>query len=413
MMAGSKRIVITGLGCISPLAADVDNTWSAIIAGKSGAKLITAFDTSDISTKFSCSTAHFKPEDYLDKAEIRRNDTFIIQGYCAADQAIKHSGIEVTEENSNRIGVIIGSGIGGIDSIEKSRDQVAANKNRRISPFFIPGSITNMASGLVSIKHNLKGPTFSIVSACTTSTHCIGTGARMIQTGDADCMVVGGSEYAHTKLSMLGFGNARALSVRNDSPETASRPFDVDRDGFVMGDGAAVIILESYEFAKKRGATIIAELAGYGMCSDAFHITQPAASGEGAINCMKLAMNDAQVMPEQIDYINAHGTSTPTGDMVEAKAINAVFPKSVLVSSTKSMTGHLLGAAGSMEAIFSILAVKKNILPPTINVFNQDPKCDIDCIANTSREVSCNYAISNSFGFGGTNGTLVFKKFAG
>ena len=399
------------MGCVSPLAANVTKTWEAILKGKSGARVIDKFDTSDLSSKIICPVVDYDPSDLVDVKDIRRNDPFIVDGLHAAHQAISHANLVATEENSHKIGSIIGSGIGGLSSIEACRDHIVANDIRKISPFWVPGCLINMVSGNVSIKHNFRGPNFAIVSACASGTHSIGNAMRLIRYGDADCMVVGGAENVYRKTVVAGFGNAKALSKRNDNPQAASRPFDSNRDGFVVGCGSAVMVIESLEFARARGATILAELAGYGASSDAYHVTQPRSDGLGPINCMKMALRDAQINPEQIDYINAHGTSTPAGDKTEANAINAIFPKKVPVSSTKSMIGHLLGAAGSMEAIFSVLAVRDNVMPPTINIENQDPECDINCIKTTPLEAQCNYALSNSFGFGGTNGTLIFKKF--
>ncbi|MDI9347058.1 MAG: beta-ketoacyl-ACP synthase II [Methylacidiphilales bacterium] len=410
-MSNKVRVVVTGLGCVSPLGQDYDTTWKNLISGKSGAKPITHFDASDIATKFCCPVVDYDISSFIDAKEARRNDPFIIHGICAAVQAIHESQLVADEISCHRIGVSIGSGIGGINFIEASHSLIESKSYRKITPFFIPGSITNMISGNISIRFNFKGPSFSIVSACTTGTHNIGNAMRLIQCGDADAMVVGGSECASTKLGIVGFGNARALSTRNDDPLTASRPFDVDRDGFVMGDGAAVIVIESLEFAQRRGAKILAELVGYGTSSDAYHITSPSENGEGPIRCMKNALIDAKITPEEINYINAHGTSTPAGDVIESKAIGSIFPSSIQVSSTKSMTGHLLGASGSIEAIFCILATINNIIPPTINVFNQDPDCKIDCVPNKARASEISYALSNSFGFGGTNGSLIFKKF--
>ena len=408
-----RRIVVTGLGMLTPVGNTVDETWKNIVAGKSGISAITAFDTTNFPVKISGSVKDFDATLYIPKKDLKKMDPFIHFGIAAGIQAMEDAGLEVTEENAERIGVAIGSGIGGLPGIERNRDQYVAGGARKISPFFVPSSIINMVSGNLSIMKGLKGPNISIVSACTTGAHNIGDAARMIAYGDADVMIAGGSEMSTSPLGVGGFAAARALSTRNDDPEAASRPWDIDRDGFVLGDGAGVVVLEEYEFAKKRGAKIYCELAGYGMSGDAHHMTQPSPSGEGPARCMHNALNDAGLNKEDVGYINAHGTSTPAGDKAETQALKRAMgdhSKDVVVSSTKSMTGHLLGAAGGIEAIFAILALKDQVIPPTINLDNQDPECDMDFCANTARDAKLNVTLSNSFGFGGTNGTLLFKS---
>ena len=408
-----RRIVVTGLGMLTPVGNTVDETWKNIVAGKSGISAITAFDTTNFPVKISGSVKDFDATLYIAKKDLKKMDPFIHFGIAAGIQAMEDAGLEVTEENAERIGVAIGSGIGGLPGIERNRDQYVAGGARKISPFFVPSSIINMVSGNLSIMKGLKGPNISIVSACTTGAHNIGDAARMIAYGDADVMIAGGSEMSTSPLGVGGFAAARALSTRNDDPEAASRPWDIDRDGFVLGDGAGVVVLEEYEFAKKRGAKIYCELAGYGMSGDAHHMTQPSPSGEGPARCMHNALNNAGLNREDVGYINAHGTSTPAGDKAETQALKRAMgdhSKNVVVSSTKSMTGHLLGAAGGIEAIFAILALKDQIIPPTINLDNQDPECDMDFCANTARDAKLNVTLSNSFGFGGTNGTLLFKN---
>lgn len=407
-----RRVVITGLGLLTPVGNNVEESWKNIVAGKSGIAPITAFDASQFSTRISGSVKNFDAGEYLSFKDIKKMDTFIHFGIAAGIQALEDSGVEVTDANAERIGVAIGSGIGGLPTIEKNRDAYVNGGPRKISPFFVPSSIINMVSGNLSIMRGLKGPNISIVSACTTGAHNIGDAARMISYGDADIMVAGGAEMATSALGVGGFAAARALSARNDDPEAASRPWDRDRDGFVLGDGAGVVVLEEYEMAKQRGAHIYCELVGYGMSGDAYHMTSPSEGGEGAARCMINALNDAQLNAEDVDYINAHGTSTPAGDIAEAKAVKLALgdhAHSMVVSSTKSMTGHLLGAAGGIEAIFSILALRDQVVPPTINLENQDPECDLDFVANTAREMKLSVTMSNSFGFGGTNGTCVFK----
>ncbi len=409
----NRRVVITGLGLLTPVGNTVEESWKNIIAGKSGIAPITSFDASQFSARISGSVKNFDPALYIKPKDIKKMDTFVHYGIAAGIQALDDSGLQVSEENADMIGVAIGSGIGGLPYIEKQRDIYNASGPRKISPFFVPSSIINMVSGNLSIMRGLGGPNIAIVSACTTGAHNIGDAGRMISYGDADAMVAGGAEMATSALGIGGFAAARALSTRNDDPEAASRPWDKDRDGFVLGDGAGVVVLEEYEMAKKRGANIYCELAGYGMSGDAYHMTSPLMGGEGAARCMNNAMNDAGLNAQDIDYINAHGTSTPAGDLAETNAVKLAMGEhayKLVVSSTKSMTGHLLGAAGGIEAIFSILALRDQVVPPTINLDNQDPECDLDYVANTAREMKLNATMSNSFGFGGTNGTCIFKK---
>jgi 3-oxoacyl-[acyl-carrier-protein] synthase II len=408
-----RRVVVTGLGCVSPVGNNVADSWAALIEGKSGIATITKFDATPFSTRFAGEVKGFNIEDYIPGKEARHMDTFIHYGMAAGIQAIADSGLAVTDENADRIGVIVGSGIGGLPMIEETHAELANRGPRRISPFFVPASIINMISGHLSIKYGFKGPNLAIVTACTTGLHCIGAAARMIEYGDADVMIAGGAESTVSPLGVGGFAAARALSARNDDPATASRPWDKDRDGFVLGEGAGVMVLEEYEFAKARGAKIYAEVLGFGMSADAHHMTAPLEDGDGARRCMISAMNNAGINADQVHYVNAHGTSTPLGDIAETVAIKRALgdhAKSVVVNSTKSMTGHLLGGAGGLESVFTVLAIHKQISPPTINIFNQDPACDLDYCANTAREMQINIAVKNSFGFGGTNGTLVFGK---
>ncbi len=408
-----RRVVVTGLGLLTPVGNTVEESWKNIVAGKSGIAPITSFDASQFSTRISGSVKNFDATQYLSPKEMKKMDIFIHFGIAAGIQALEDAGLEVTEENADRIGVAIGSGIGGLPMIEKNRDAYVNGGPRKISPFFVPSSIINMVSGNLSIMKGLRGPNISIVSACTTGAHNIGDAARMICYGDADVMIAGGSEMATSALGIGGFAAARALSTRNEDPEAASRPWDVDRDGFVLGDGAGVVVLEEYEMAKARGANIYCELAGYGMSSDAYHMTAPSEGGEGAARCMLNALRDAGLNTDDVDYINAHGTSTPAGDVAETLAIKLALgdhARKMLVSSTKSMTGHLLGAAGGIEAIFSILALRDQVVPPTINLDKQDPECDLDYVPHTAREAKLGVTMSNSFGFGGTNGTLVFTR---
>ncbi len=408
-----RRVVVTGLGCISPVGNTVAASWDALIAGKSGIATITKFDASAFSTHFAGEVKGFNIEDYIPGKEARHMDTFIHYGMAAGMQAMQDSGLEVTEANAERIGVLVGSGIGGLPMIEETHAELTNRGPRRISPFFVPASIINMISGHLSIKYGLKGPNLAIVTACTTGLHCIGEAGRLIEYGDADVMIAGGAESTVSPLGLGGFAAARALSSRNDDPATASRPWDVDRDGFVLGEGAGVMVLEEYEHAKARGAKIYAELLGFGMSADAHHMTAPLEDGDGARRCMLSAMRNAGVNADQINYVNAHGTSTPLGDVAETVAIKRALgdaASKVVVNSTKSMTGHLLGGAGGLESVFTVLAVHKQISPPTITIFNPDPACDLDYCANTAREMPINVALKNSFGFGGTNGSLVFAK---
>jgi len=409
----NRRVVVTGLGCISPIGNTIAEAWESALAGKSGIANITRFDASPFSTRFAGEVKNFNVEDYLPGKEGRHMDTFIHFGMAAGIQALQDSGIEVTEQNADRIGVMVGSGIGGLPMIEATKEEYDSRGPRRISPFFVPASIINMISGDLSIKFGLRGPNLAIVTACTTGLHCIGAAARLIEYGDADVMIAGGAESTVSPLGLGGFASARALSSRNDDPATASRPWDRDRDGFVLGEGAGVMVLEEYEHAKARGAKIYAEVVGFGMSADANHITAPLEDGSGASRCMVSAMNYAGINPDQVHYVNAHGTSTPVGDVAEVKGIKRTFgdhASKLVVNSTKSMTGHLLGGAGGLESVFTVLAIHNQISPPTINIFNQDPECDLDFCANTAREMKIDYAVKNSFGFGGTNGTLVFAK---
>jgi 3-oxoacyl-[acyl-carrier-protein] synthase II len=410
----SRRVVVTGLGIVSPVGSTIDSAWSDICNGKSGISKIEVFDASDFSVQISGAVKGFNAEDYIPKKEQKKMDAFIHYGMGAGIQAIEDAGLEVTDENAERIGVLIGSGIGGLPGIEKSVAGYLKSGPRKISPFFVPANIVNMVSGDLSIKYGLKGPNMSIVSACASGTHSIGDAARMIAYGDVDCMIAGGAEMATCPLGIGGFAAARALCAsHNDDPEGASRPWDKDRDGFVLGDGAGVLVLEEYEIAKARGAKIYCELAGYGMSSDAHHMTQPAEGGEGAARCMINGLKDAGINPDQVDYINAHGTSTPAGDIAETQAVKAALGDhayKVAVSSSKSMTGHLLGAAGGVEAVFSVLALHHKVAPPTINYQTPDPECVLDYVPNAARDLDIKVTVSNSFGFGGTNGTLVFKR---
>ncbi|MEW6038080.1 MAG: beta-ketoacyl-ACP synthase II [Pseudomonadota bacterium] len=410
-----RRVVITGLGMVCPVGLNVPESWDSILNGRSGIGPIEHFDVSDFATRFGGSVHNFDVTRYLPEKEAKKMDAFIHYGMAAGSQAFEDSGLEVTEANADRLGVCVGSGIGGITGIEHGYGVFLKGGPRKISPFFVPANIINMISGNLSIKYGLKGPNYAIVTACATATHSIGSAARVIQYGDADVMVAGGAEMASSPTALGGFISARALSRRNDDPARASRPWDKDRDGFVLGDGAGVVVLEELEHARKRGARIYAELIGFGMSGDAHHMTQPPEDGEGAARCMAHAMRDAGVNPEDIDYINAHGTSTPAGDLAETRAMKAVLGPhaySTAISSTKSMTGHLLGAAGGIEAIFSVLAIRDRVVPPTINLDTPDPECDLDYVPHTAREKDLEVVMSNSFGFGGTNATLIFKKFA-
>ncbi|CAM3823600.1 beta-ketoacyl-ACP synthase II [Vreelandella rituensis] len=412
-MMGRKRVVVTGLGLVTPVGNTVDESWSNIVAGKSGIATIEDFDTSGFSTRFGGSVKDFDISPYLNPKDARKMDMFIQYGMAAGAQAINDSGIECTDGNADRIGVAIGSGIGGLSMIEHNYNAMLKGGPRRISPFFVPGSIINMISGNLAIQHGFRGPNIAITTACTTGTHNIGYSARTIAYGDADVMVCGGAEMATTPLGLGGFAAARALSTRNDDPEAASRPWDRDRDGFVLSDGAGVLVLEEYEHAKARGANIYAELVGFGMSDDAYHMTAPPEDGSGAALSMKNAIKDAQLDPTQVDYINAHGTSTAAGDLAESRAIERLMgdaAQQVAVSSTKSMIGHLLGAAGAVEAIFSVLAIRDQVAPPTINLDNPQEGCRLDYVPHTARDMPINVALSNSFGFGGTNGSLLFKR---
>lgn len=406
-----RRVVVTGLGVVSPVGIGVQTSWSSLIAGKSGITRISKFDPSNFASQIAGEVKGFDVSQFLPAKEARRMDIFIQYGMAAAIEAVKDSGIVATEENAERIGVSIGSGIGGLQLIEDTNDIYDESGPRKISPFFIPGTIINMISGNLSIMYGFKGPNVAIVTACTTGTHSIGDAARMIEYGDADVMVAGGAEAPITELSVGGFSATRALSTRNDDPATASRPWDKDRDGFVIGEGAGVMVLEEYESAKKRGARIYAELIGYGMSADAYHMTAP--NMDGPRRSMRNAMQNAGVNPDQVQFVNAHGTSTPLGDTNETNAIKAAFgdhAKKLVVNSTKSMTGHLLGGAGGLESVFTVLSVHHQISPPTINIFNQDPGCDLDYCANSARDMKIDVALKNNFGFGGTNGSLVFKR---
>jgi len=412
-VAEKRRVVITGLGMVCPVGLNVADSWAKILAGKSGIGPITHFDVERFTTRFGGSVWDFDITEYMTAKEAKKMDPFMHYGMAAGHQAFVDSGLEVTEENAHRIGVSIGSGIGGVSGIEKGHETFQKSGPRRISPFFVPSNIINMISGNLSIMHGLKGPNIAIVTACSTGTHSIGDAARIIEYGDADVMVAGGAEMATSPTGLGGFCAARALSTNNDDPQGASRPWDLDRDGFVLSDGAGVVTLEEYEHARQRGAKIYAEVIGYGMSGDAYHMTSPSEGGEGAMRCMQNAMGNAGINPEEIDYINAHGTSTPAGDKAETMAVKAAFgdhAKKLAVSSTKSMTGHLLGAAGGIEAIFSALAIHDQVAPPTINLDTPDPECDLDFVPKTARDMKIDIAMSNSFGFGGTNSTLIFRK---
>jgi 3-oxoacyl-[acyl-carrier-protein] synthase II len=410
-----RRVVVTGLGVVSPVGTGVDKAWENILAGRSGIGTITRFDVSRFNAHIGGAITDFNADDFLTPKDARKMDPFIHYGVAAGDMAIKDSGCEINESNAHRYGVAMGAGIGGISTIEDNyRKFLESGSHRKISPFFIPGSIINMVSGHLSIQHGITGPNLSLVTACTTGTHAIGIAARTIQYGDADVMIAGGAEMATTELAFGGFCSSRALSTRNDEPEKASRPWDRDRDGFVLADGAGALVLEELEHARARGAKIYAELVGFGMSGDAHHMTAPLESGAGASLCMQNAIRDAGISASQVDYVNAHGTSTPLGDAAETVAIKRAFGDhayKLAVSSTKSMTGHLLGAAGAVEAIFSVLAIRDGAIPPTINLENPDPACDLDYVPNHAREQKLTYAMSNSFGFGGTNGTLLFQRF--
>ncbi|MBI2752072.1 MAG: beta-ketoacyl-ACP synthase II [Betaproteobacteria bacterium] len=408
-----RRVVVTGLGIISPVGNTVEQAWNNILAGKSGIRRVTRFDPSRLASQIAGEVREFDAAQVLSPKEARRMDTFIHYGMAAGLQAWRDSGMQVTADNAERIGVNFGSGIGGLPLIEAMHDELRKSGPRRISPFFIPGTIINMIAGNLSIVIGAKGPNLAIVTACTSSTHCLGEAAKSIRLGEADVMIAGGAEATVTELAMGGFASARALSTRNDDPEGASRPWDRDRDGFVLGEGAGAAVLEEYEHAKARGANIYGELVGYGVSADAYHITAPSEDGDGAFRCMRNALRDAGLGTESVDYINAHGTSTPLGDIAETIAVKRLFgerARHIAVNSTKSMTGHLLGAAGGVEAVFTILALREQVSPPTINLQNPDPQCDLDYVPNAARKMKIRTALSNSFGFGGTNGTLVFVR---
>jgi 3-oxoacyl-[acyl-carrier-protein] synthase II len=409
-----RRVVVTGLGMLSPVGNTVESTWNALLAGQSGISLIDHFDTTAYATKFAGLVKNFNSEDFISRKDARKMDAFIQYGIAAGMQAMQDAGLDITEANASRIGAAIGSGIGGLGLIEENHSSLVNGGPRKISPFFVPSTIVNMIAGHLTIMYGMRGPSISIATACTSGVHNIGHAARIIAYNDADVMLAGGAEKASTPLGVGGFGAARALSTRNENPQAASRPWDKDRDGFVLGDGAGMMVLEEYEHAKKRGAKIYAEVVGFGMSSDAYHMTSPPENGAGAALAMENALLDAGVTPSQIGYINAHGTSTPAGDQAEAQAVKSVFgadAQRVLVSSTKSMTGHLLGAAGAIESIFTVLALRDQAVPPTINLDNPDEGCDLDFVPHEARQVSdMEYTLCNSFGFGGTNGSLIFRR---
>jgi 3-oxoacyl-[acyl-carrier-protein] synthase II len=410
---GRNRVVVTGMGMVSPLGHNVSESWAAVLAGKSGAAPITSFDASAFATQFSASVKNLDLSPYLSEKEARKVDPFIQYGMAAGIQAVEDSGLQVTPENAERIGCVIGSGIGGLGSIEETSITIKERGPRRVSPFFVPGSIINMIAGNLSIRYGFKGTNIAVTTACTTGTHCIGLAAREIMFGYADVMICGGSEMATTPVGIGGFAAARALSTRNDEPTRASRPWDKDRDGFVLGDGAGVLVLEEYQHALARGAKIYAEVIGFGTSADAFHMTSPPEDGEGAARSMRNALKDADISAADVQHINAHGTSTPAGDLAECRAVKSVFGEhaySLTVSSTKSMTGHLLGAAGAIETIFTVMAIKDQIAPPTINLDNPEAECDLNFVAHKAQPQTIQVALNNSFGFGGTNGTLVFRR---
>ncbi len=408
-----RRVVVTGVGAVTPLGTGNKKNWEGLIAGKSGIDLITRFDATDFPVKIAGEVRDFNAEDFIDKKEIKKMDLFIQYAMGAAHFAMEDSGLQITEANAERVGVLVGAGLGGLSTIEKYHSALLEGGYKKISPFFIPMLIINLAPGHISIKYGAKGPNVSSVSACATGTHSIGDAYHMIKRGDADAMIAGGTESTVTPLAVGGFGVMRALSTQNDNPASASRPFDKNRDGFVLAEGAGIVVLEEYEMAKKRGAKIYGEVVGYGLSGDAYHLTMPAPDGEGAARCIKMALNNAGVNPEEVTYINAHGTSTPFNDLYETMAIKRVFgdhAKKLMVSSTKSMTGHMLGAAGGAEAVFTMMAMDKGVIPPTTNYHEPDPACDLDYVPNAARNAKIAYAMSNSFGFGGTNATLLFKK---
>ncbi|MFQ5328385.1 MAG: beta-ketoacyl-ACP synthase II [Thermodesulfobacteriota bacterium] len=410
----NRRVVVTGLGIISPLGIGIEKSWGELIEGRSGIGEITRFDASEFSVKIAGEVSNFSASDYIGRKEIKKMDLFIQYAVAAAKMAVDDAGLEITEENAERVGVYIGSGIGGLPAIEKWHDVLKEKGPDRVTPFFIPMVIINLASGQASIVLGAKGPNSSAVTACATGNNCIGDAFKIVERGDADVMVAGGTESVISPLCVAGFSAMKALSMRNDDPQGASRPFDSGRDGFVIGEGAGVLILEELDHAKRRGANILAEIVGYGMTADAYHMTSPAPEGAGAARCMVAALKDGGVSADEVDYINAHGTSTPQGDIAESQAVVGVFgenARKVAMSSTKSMTGHLLGAAGGIEGVFTVLAIDRGIMPPTINYEAPDPECTLDCVPNSAREGKINVAMSNSFGFGGTNATLIFKRF--
>lgn len=411
-----RRVVVTGLGLVTPLGIGVEENWKALVAGESGAGLITHFDAADYPVKIACEVKNFNPEQFIDKKNIRQMDTFIHYAVAAAKMAHQDSGLQITEANADRIGAVVGAGLGGLQEIEATHKELLEKGPRRVSPFFIPRLIANLAPGQISILLGAKGPNSCTVTACASGSHAIGDAMKIIERGDADAMIAGGTEATITPLCLAGFTSMKALSKRNEEPKRASRPFDKDRDGFVVGEGSGIVILEELEFARKRGARIYAEVLGYGMSGDAYHISAPAPEGEGAQRCMKAAIHDAGVNPSDVGYINAHGTSTPYNDATETLAVKKVFgdhAKKLKMSSTKSMTGHLLGGAGGAEAVYTTLAIHRNVLPPTINYETPDPGCDLDYVPNRAQEVRVDVALSNSFGFGGTNATLAFGRFHG
>ena len=412
----SRRVVVTGLGLVTPVGNSVPITWTALVEGRSGADYIKKFDAEKFPVRFACEVKDFDPLNYVEKKEARKMGAFIQYAIAASQEAVADSGLQITDDVAESVGTYISSGIGDFWAIEREHEKLLKDGPGRVSPFFIPSAIVNLASGQVSIRHNAKGPNSATATACSAGAHAIGDSFKIIQRGDADAMICGGAESAITPMSVAGFAALRALSTRNGDPQHASRPFDLGRDGFVIGEGAGIVILEELEFAKRRGAQIYAEIAGYGMTGDAFHITMPDDSGSGAVRVMQKALNDAKVQPEKVEYVNAHGTSTPYNDKFETMAIKKTFgehSRKIAISSTKSMTGHLLGAAGGVEAVFSILSIKHNILLPTINYEAPDPECDLDYIPNQAREATIQYALSNSFGFGGTNAALLFKRYEG
>jgi len=408
-----RRVVVTGVGVVSALGTGTEKNWSALMAGKSGIDRITRFDASDLPSQIAGEVKDFNPEDFIDKKEVKKMDSFIHYALAASEMAVKDSGLQVTEENAERVGVVVGAGLGGLPAIEKYHEVLMSSGYKKVTPFFIPMLIINLAPGHISIRFGAKGPNLSTVTACATGTHSIGDAYHIIKRGDADAMIAGGAESTITPLAIAGFNVMKALSTRNDDPTRASRPFDKGRDGFIMAEGAGIVVLEEYESAKKRGAKIYAEVVGYGATGDAYHITAPGPDGEGAARCMKMALRNAGMNPEEVDYINAHGTSTHFNDLYETMAIKSVFgdhARKLMVSSTKSMTGHTLGAAGGIEAVYSLLAMERCAIPPTINYEEPDPECDLDYVPNQARQTEVRVALSNSLGFGGTNGTLIFKK---